>query len=184
MPQLYHIKKLFDILNKLYSQAKIFVIILGLIGSASIVNAQSKCERAADEAQRLYENGHTAEVILLLNRCLPDSIPEIEREKAYKFLALAYLAEDYNKEAITAIDKLLDLNINFKPDYTRDPEKFIKIVDGEKKERLKKRNIKRRILYIGGGTVLAAIITAIILSPGDKAQPLPDPPNPNEGNRK
>ena len=144
------------------------------------VKAQNRCETVVTDAQNQYRDGYTAEVILLLNRCLPDSIPATEQEKAYKILALAYIAEDYFTEAKEVVRILLDLNKNFAPDYSDDPQKFIKYFEEEKKKRLQKTNLKKKIFFIGGGTVLATIVTAaIILSKGDEPQRLPDPPSPN-----
>lgn len=155
------------------------IVVLALIFCTIQSSAQENCETAVTEAQSLYEVGRTADMIVRLERCLPDGIPEgAERVQAYKFLALAYIAEDQLTGASKAIEKLLDLNENFQPDRATDPSKFVELVDEAKKGRAKKKGRKKRWLYIGGGTVLAGAVTAAIitLTGGGPAPRLPDPP--------
>jgi hypothetical protein len=159
------------------------IVVLAIVyGMACVTpsSAQVDCEAAVTEAQRLYEVGLTADIILLLERCLPDGIPNAAQQlQAYKFLALAYIAEDQLPSAREAVEHILDLNKTFEPDRTTDPSKFIEFVDEAKEARSKKKTRKRRWWYIGGGTVLAGAITAvIILTKGEPEPParLPDPP--------
>lgn len=141
------------------------------------VVAQSRCENAVTQAQDSYELGRTAEVILLLSNCLPDSIPEVERVQAYKILALAYLNEDYPDKAQLAINDLLDLNENYEPDFTQDDQRFIDLITKEKARRSEARSKKRKWFIVGGTVLAAGAATAIILSTGGtSAQRLPDPP--------
>ncbi len=143
--------------------------------------AQEKCTDAVTEVQSLYEVGRTSEMIVLLNSCLPDSIPEeVEKIQAYKFLSLAYIAEDFLSEAKDAVEKMLDINENLEPDHATDPSQFIEFVTDAKKIRSQKKSKKKRWLYIGGGTVLAGVVTAAIVyaagGSDGKAVRLPDPP--------
>lgn len=141
---------------------------------------QEQCANVVTEVQGLYEAGRTADMIVRLTRCLPDGIPEVvERVRAYKFLSLAYIAEDYLKGAKDAIEKLLNLNENLQPDRATDPSKFIELVEESKKVRSQKKSRKKKLFYIGGGTILAGAVTAAIVlatGGGTPAVRLPDPP--------
>jgi len=154
------------------------IAVLSIVFCISISSAQEDCATTVAEAQSLYDVGRTADMIVRLESCLPDGIPEgAERVQAYKFLALAYIAEDQSSLAQGAIEKLLDLNENFQPDRTTDPSKFVELVDQAKKVRSRGKTRKKRWLYIGGGALLAGGVTAaIILTGGSSAPRLPDPP--------
>ena len=155
------------------------IVVLSIVFCISPSPAQENCETAVTEAQSLYEVGRTADMIVRLASCLPDGIPAgAERVQAYKFLALAYIAEDQSSLAQGAIEKLLDLNENFQPDRTTDPSKFVELVDEAKKVRSRGKTRKKRWLYIGGGALLAGGVTAAIISltGGSSAPRLPDPP--------
>jgi len=154
------------------------IAVLSIVFCISTSSAQEDCATTVTEAQSLYDVGRTADMIVRLESCLPDGIPEgPERMQAYKFLALAYIAEDQSSLAQGAIEKLLDLNENFQPDRTTDPSKFVELVDEAKKVRSRGKTRKKRWLYIGGGALLAGGVTAaIILTGGSSAPRLPDPP--------
>ncbi|TDI93486.1 MAG: hypothetical protein E2O76_17190 [Caldithrix sp.] len=155
------------------------IIVLSIIFCISPTSAQEDCATTVAEAQSLYDVGRTADMIVRLESCLPDGIPEgAERVQAYKFLALAYIAEDQLPTAKNAIEKLLDLNENFQPDRTADPSKFVELVDEAKKVRSRGKTRKKRWLYLGGGTLLAGAVTAVIVFGvgGSSAPRLPDPP--------
>ncbi len=155
------------------------VVVLSIVFCISPTSAQEDCATTVTEAQSLYDVGRTADMIVRLASCLPDGIPEgAERMQAYKFLALAYIAEDQASLAQEAIEKLLDLNENFQPDRTTDPSKFVELVDEAKKVRSRGKTRKKRWLYIGGGALLAGGVTAAIISltGGSSAPRLPDPP--------
>ncbi len=155
------------------------VVVLSIVFCISPSPAQENCETAVTEEQSLYEVGRTADMIVRLENCLPDGIPEgAERMQAYKFLSLAYIDEDQASLAQGAIEKLLDLNENFQPDRTTDPSKFVELVDEAKKVRSRGKTRKKRWLYIGGGALLAGGVTAAIISltGGSSAPRLPDPP--------
>ena len=159
---------------------KSFLVIVCIVGWLSPSAAQENCANVLTEVQSLYEAGRTAEMIVRLNRCLPDGIPGVaEKVRAYKFLALAYIAEDLPDGAKEAVEKLLLLNANFAPDRATDPSKFIALVEEAQKIRSRKKSRKKRIFYIGG-TLLAGIATAAILFTGSGGGPpavrLPDPP--------
>ncbi len=153
-------------------------IVLSIIFCATPISAQEDCATAVTEAQGLYDVGRTADMIVRLENCLPDGVPAAEQVQAYKFLALAYIAEDQSRLAQGVINKLLDLNENFQPDRSTDPSKFVELVDEAKKVRSRGKTRKRRWLYIGGGALLAGGVTAAIISftGGSSAPRLPDPP--------
>ena len=140
--------------------------------------AQSKCETAVTDAQEMYGVGRSPEVILLLSHCLPDSIPQTEKVRAYRLLALSYLDTDFDNEARVWVKKLLDLNPNFEPDPTQDDERFIKQIEEAKEIRARKKSKRKKWFFIGGGVVLAGVTTAIItvVGGGTTREPLPDPP--------
>ena len=155
------------------------VVVLSIVFCISPTSAQEDCATTVTEAQSLYDVGRTADMIVRLASCLPDGIPEgPERVQAYKFLSLAYIAEDQASLAQGAIEKLLDLNENFQPDRTTDPSKFVELVDEAKKVRSRGKTRKKRWLYISGGALLAGGVTAAIISlTGSSSAPrLPDPP--------
>lgn len=93
-----------------------------------LAKAQEKCETALRDAQRQYDGGHLTEVIALLRRCLPDSIPKGQRLDAYELLALAHLAEDNLEPAQEAIRNMLVLHRKYRPDSTKVSPRFIAIV--------------------------------------------------------
>jgi hypothetical protein len=142
--------------------------------------AQEACETAVTEAQNLYDVGRTAEIIILLDKCLPDGITqEGERIQAYKLLSLAYIAEDHLTGARLAIDNMLDLNANLEPDYATDPSKYIELLKEAKQSRVKKKGGKTKVFLIGGGIILAGTVAFIVGTSGGSGgeQPrLPDPP--------
>ncbi len=155
------------------------IVVLSIVLCISPTSAQEDCATAVTEAQSLYEVGRTTHMIVLLTPCLPDGIPAgAERVQAYKFLALACIAEDLSSLAQGAIETLLDLNENFQPDRSTDPSMFVELVDEAKKVRSWGKTRKKRWLYIGGGALLAGGVTAAIISltGGSSAPRLPDPP--------
>ncbi len=95
--------------------------------------AQDRCETTLAESQKIYEAGRFTQVIAMLNQCLPDGIVAAEKVKAYRLLAMAYLAEDYRKEAEEAIRKLLRLERGYQPHPIQDTEQFIALVEDVKK---------------------------------------------------
>ncbi len=158
-----------------------FAVVVIQLFSFSLITqavAQSKCETAVTDAQEMYDIGRSADVIVLISHCLPDSIPQTEKVRAYRLLALSYLAEDFDSEARVAVNKLLDLNKNFEPDPTQDDARFIKQVEEENEIRAQKKSKRKKWFFIGGGVVLAGVTTAIItaVGGGTPRERLPDPP--------
>ena len=162
-----------------------FSLTYSLVWSAPV--AAQDCATVVTEVQRLYEVGRTAEMITRLSACLPDGITDqAEKVQAYRYLSLAHIGEDHLPEARDVVEKLLDLNENFEPDPTTDPSRFIEFVTAAKNVRAEvraqeqaKKSRKRKLLFIGGGTLLAAGVTAaIIFATGSSTPrlPLPDPP--------
>lgn len=167
--------------NKSKLWHRFFALIAIAFFSFSITSpakSQEKCVNAVTDAQEMYEKGLSPEVILLLSHCLPDSIPQTEKVRAYRLLALSYLAEDFDNEARVAVKKLLDLNENFESDPTQDDAGFIKQVEEEKEIRAQKKSKRKKWFLIGGGVVLAGLTTAILTTVGGETpRPrLPDPP--------
>jgi tetratricopeptide (TPR) repeat protein len=120
-------------------------LIIGMMGLVSannglfvsIVRAQDQCVNALAEAQKLYELGRYTQIIELLNPWLPDNLREIERVRAYRLLALAYLAEEYPEKAETAIKNLLKQDENYLPDPVQDSQQFIELVEKVRKRLLR-----------------------------------------------
>src|SRR5262245_40518010 len=83
----------------------IFIIWLFDTAGIKVVLAQNKCETALAEARKKYELGFFAEAINLLTPCLPNGIPELERVRAHRLLAMAYVAQDYPDKARAEIEK-------------------------------------------------------------------------------
>ncbi len=117
----------------------------------STAQAQEKCINALIEAQKLYETGRYVQVIELLNPCLPDSIRD--KVRAYRLLALAYLAEEYTDKAEDAVEKLLKQDRTYAPDPINDSPEFIALVSKVKRW-LKKPIIKFIKLNVGYPLVL------------------------------
>ncbi len=128
-----------------FVNSRVLGLIIGMMGFVpannglfvSTVRAQDQCVNALAEAQKLYEFGRYTQIIELLNPCLPDNLREIERARAYRLLALAYLAEDYSEKAETAIKNLLKQDENYLPDPVQDPQQFIELVEKIRKRMLK-----------------------------------------------
>ena len=167
-----------------------FSLIRGLVTIAVIScmawvsDAQAQnCATVVTDVQSLYDVGRTAEMITQLNRCLPDGVVEpAQKVLAYRFLSFAYIAEDQLPEAQVAVENLLDLNPNFEHDPTTDPPRFVEFVSASKDVRAQaqsKKSRKKRLFLIGGGTILAGALTAVIISSiggTEPRVPLPDPP--------
>lgn len=103
--------------------------------------AQSSCESTVAEAEKLYEAGLFSKTVAVLRPCLPDSIKETQRVRAFKVLALAYIAEDHIAEAENAVRDLLGRDPFYQPDPNQDSQPFVELVNRIKK-RLQGRIIK------------------------------------------
>ncbi|MCI0692223.1 hypothetical protein L0337_09505 [candidate division KSB1 bacterium] len=142
--------------------------------------AQEKCETALAEAQSMYDAGRFASAIVKLNLCLPDQIPQEQKQNAYRLLAICYLNEDHREEARTAIRKIFDLNRQYEPDAVQDPQPYRDLV-AEVKATLPEPMSKKlfggvkKWLWIGGG---AAGTFFAVRSLGNKEpeKDLPEPP--------
>ncbi|MCG8606267.1 hypothetical protein MJD09_14940 [bacterium] len=164
--------------NRIPQIVAVFAICLAWLGP---IVAQEDCANVVAEVQNLYEVGRTAEMIPRLESCLPDGIQDLgQKVQAYRYLALAHIAEDHEPEAKDAVEKLLDLNENFVPDPSTDLTRFIELVEEGKQARLearKQRRKKKRWFIIGGGALVAGAVTAAIITlTGSSAPRLPDPP--------
>ncbi|MFQ5650255.1 MAG: hypothetical protein ACE5IY_09975 [bacterium] len=141
--------------------------------------AQDKCDTAVSDAQNLYRIGRTAEVIVLLNRCLPDSVDEADKVQGYRFLALSYSAEDNLDKARETVKQLLNLNENYEPEPSDDPL-FRTFVEQEKRIRAGRKQTGsriRRFILVGVGLAAGAAILKISVDSGSsKPARLPDPP--------
>lgn len=149
----------------------------------SAANAQDNCKTALEEAQEAYDANHYDVVVRLLNACLPNGIAERTRMRAYKLLAVAYTFENQPDKAKTAIREFLSLNPGYEPDTSQDPPLFVKLLREVKQEiierGLTKRPSKKKWLWIGvgGGGLVAGVITAVIINREEGRPPrLPDPP--------
>ena len=142
----------------------------------SDVNAQNRCKNALADAQAFYGVGRTLEMINVLTACLPDSIPMEQRAKAYEFLALAYIAEGLIEEAKDTINKLLDIEKNYRPDSSIHPAKFVELTQQAIDQRSKRNRLKKYFLYGGGGLAFAVTLKYIISKGEEQPNPLPTPP--------
>lgn len=186
-----------------------WVLILFLFGPNqpfATAQSQNQCEQELAEAQSFYDTGRFDDAIQKIASCLrKGGLSEEEKLRAYRLLGLTYIAQDYLKEARTAISKLLDLVPDYNPDPIQDPPQYQRLVQQLKEERPKQPEVtepvktptppkteveetrapvkksKRKMWYlIGGGTALAGgVIAAILLSGGEEKpvpEPLPKPP--------
>lgn len=145
--------------------------LIGTLATSVSVSAQGTCLEQVARLQELYDNGRFGEVVALLEQCPPDSLPEAEGIKAYRILALSFIAEDLLDSARTAVRKMLDLNEDII--FEEDNEKFAAMVTEEKA----KRQRKKKFIYIAGGVTLAGLATTFIIFRGDDGlQRLPGPP--------
>jgi len=169
----------------------ISLIIIPVLGSHNSLFAQEiDCEKVLKDAEEKYTEGRFDETIALITVCLdnPNISPE-QKQQAYRLMGLTYIAKDYLTEAKTAIESLLKLVPNYKPDPIYDPPPFINLVEEVQAETVATKAIaeeekadSKMWWYIGGGVAAVALIAVLVASGGDdEGQPaeqnLPGPPD-------
>ncbi len=158
--------------------------------SAQSTQAQDQCKTALEEAEDEYDFDRFGRAIALLESCLklPDGFrDEALTMRAYKIVALSYIALDDSIHARQNISKILDLKSDYDPrldlDSEQDPLLFSKLVNEIKKERIEaeRRRTKskrlRKIGIIGGGVLLVGGGTVTYFLLKKKPDPLPEPPD-------
>jgi hypothetical protein len=156
--------------------------------SAQPAQAQVPCKTALEEAEDEYDFDRFGRAIALLEACLksPDGFKdEALTIRAYKLVALSYIALDDSIHARQNISKILDLKPDYDPrldlDSEQDPPLFSKLVNEIKKERedaVKRREKWKRLRLmgiIGSGALAAGTIVYFLTRPDPR---LPDPPGP------
>jgi len=114
-----------------------FLIILPIadcLARATLTNPE-ECEEDIKQAEAYYKKGDFNNAIVTLIVCL--SNPGLSKQQqltAYRWLGLAYLAKDYEKDAREAISKLIELVPEYEPDPVEDPPPFTEMVRAIKKE--------------------------------------------------
>jgi len=168
----------------------IYLIIVPIMNSGILFAQEVDCEKILKQAEEKYTDGRFDETIAILTVCLddPNTTPE-QKQKAYRLMGLTYIAKDYLTEAKTAIEKLLKIVPNYKPDPIYDPPPFINLVQEVQAETVATRATtgegakedNNMWYYIGGGAAAVTILAVVLLSGGDdeekKDEALPGPPS-------
>lgn len=102
-----------------------YIFLVSFISFQYYSQAQTNCGSASINSSRVsYNVGLFKETIDQLNYCLTNNgYNDLEKENAYKLLAMSYLAIDSVEKADEAINQILFTNNLFEPDYI-DPERF------------------------------------------------------------
>jgi hypothetical protein len=149
-----------------------------LVSWAQAQQSPSPCENVVAEAQKLYDNGHFAPAISLLQLCLPDGVPEEQRGGAYRLLAHAFLAEDKPEEAKEAIAKIFSQKRDYACDPAQDSQPYCDLVkEVEPPETMGQKLFGgwKKWVWVAGAVGITAGAIALIPPPNDE-QPLPEPP--------
>jgi hypothetical protein len=159
-----------------------------LMSGGELFAQEVDLEKTLKQAEEKYTEGRFDETIALITVCLdqPTITPE-QKQQAYRLMGLTYIAKDYLAEAKNAIESLLLLVPNYKPDPIYDPPPFINLVEEVQREVVavqaksdEKKDTSKMYWYIGGGVAAAAILTVVLLSGGDEEaaeEDLPGPPS-------
>jgi tetratricopeptide (TPR) repeat protein len=142
-------------------------------------------------AQKQYFEGNFDLAINLIKACLQEGIiADNEKVRAYKILAQAYLAKDFEQPAREVIKKLLEIVPEYNPSIEEDPPQFIELVKKVKKENTVKKTEQPKAindnrnhwLWVGSAGVVILGATAILMlngpksRTGEQAKPLSPPP--------
>jgi hypothetical protein len=101
-------------------------ILLMLLSASNDLLAQTCADKLAESAL-LYESGQFTSVIESVKECT-QSADKNEQWKAYRMLALAYLATNEQQQAKGAAISMLKLNPTYKGSSLRDPSELIKLL--------------------------------------------------------
>jgi hypothetical protein len=166
------------------------VSVLSMVGTLLIilsalvppVQAQTVCTTAAlDRADLAYSFGRFSTTFSTLQPCLPDGFSGKENTvRAYRLMALSYVATDSLALARTSIKQILQHDSGYRPDPTSEPPIYVNMVNDEIPEWytfMWKGNTPSR--WLARGAVVGAIIAIpLLLRPaGTVIEPdLPGPP--------
>lgn len=165
------------------------LILIWTLTIISPVFSQDISETLLREGIKSYEDGELDQAIVKLSSCIEmGGANKTRLGLAYKYLAQAYIAKEYREQATKAIENLLKIMPNYKPDVIEDRPQYVELVEAVKQKMKaqeepaetiaptqKKSNLKKW-LVIGGGTAAGGILLAVLLWPKDGKEPLPVPP--------
>ena len=104
------------------------LVVTAMIAACSLCVARpmfaQDCATALPRAARSYDAGNLREVIEILTPCTASMEP-VEREQAYRFLALAHLFRNEFLEADSAVHDMLMLDPTYPRDTARDPYELL-----------------------------------------------------------
>jgi len=157
--------------------------------SEAMPQTSRSCETELKTAEQKYLDGYLDEAVDLLNRCLdkPGATNQDSTE-AYKLLGKIYIAKENRAEAKKAFWMMLTINpaANLNPaiETSEVMSIFNEVKTALEKQRQPpeepqpmKQGRSKKWLWIGGGTaVVAASITAIVLSNGTTDEGFVKPP--------
>jgi len=110
-------------MKKLFSIAVLFF--------AFQVHAQNNCTVNLNDANKLLSEGNVQEAISLATPCTL-SENETDQWKAYRFLAIAHLANNQPVEAKKAAENMREINPAYTPSVHRDPAALVKMLNDVK----------------------------------------------------
>ncbi len=115
--------------TRLHSAA--LLLSVGLLLPVYSGAAQSACDATTlVAAAGTYDVGRFANTFDLLRPCLPGGfVSREQRARAYRLMALTYLARDSLHQARQSVRMLLKADARFKPDPQADPLLFANLVD-------------------------------------------------------
>ncbi|MBI9066878.1 MAG: TonB-dependent receptor plug domain-containing protein [Salinivirgaceae bacterium] len=108
------------------------IVLLLFIFMNVLVNGQDCGDEKINNAQKKYDIGLFQEIETYLMPCIIDGFNILQKEKAYKLIAISNLAIDSLSACIKASENLLKIKPYFEPDLF-DPPKFIEIINNLKK---------------------------------------------------
>jgi tetratricopeptide (TPR) repeat protein len=167
------------------------ILILPIGKSGTFLFAQDiDCDKALIEAEQKYTEGRFDEAIAQITQCLDNSdVTEDQKQRAYRLMGLTYIAKDYLNEAKGAIEKLLLLVPNYKPDPIYDPPPFISLVEEVQSETIEALVVTTQAeeavsdtastginkwWWIAGGAAVA-VIGVVLISGGNGDDEQPEP---------
>ena len=166
------------------------IIFLPLADTSSAQTLSS--DSLIGQARKSYFEGDFDQAIALIKTCLQETTPDsLGLQEAYKILAQAYLAKNFNNAAKEVVVKLLAVDPHYSPTIEQEPPPFVNLVEQVKQEQSKVQATESsgdsRWFWIGaGGALVVGAATFIIfknngnISGNDqlKGPPnMPDKPN-------
>src|ERR1043166_1600813 len=100
--------------------------------SGAGVTAQESCTEKLYRASNLYEKGKIDEAMDIAKTCAEGSNNTSDKWRAYRLLAMVYLASDQATEARQAAEKMLEINPTYKPRALKDPTDLIQLIESVK----------------------------------------------------